>query len=193
MIRQPADLKPLFHNGAVPGQNDFADLIDSFVPRDALSDADLATLREMAAWWRTRPVVPPLAPPVIPPPPPPPPARPPAAPQPAGSVSDIVPADGAWSWLPVNAADGGCWVCTVAVTPFIGRAITGNAIAYVQDGTPFLVQNIKPAWLQPSLAVQFAWRVKDGSGDFWLAVRSSCPLGAGAMIDCTIVYQAPDA
>ncbi|WP_322044099.1 hypothetical protein [Paraburkholderia sp. J67] len=53
MIKKPEDLKSVFLNGAIPTQMDFADLIDSFVPKDELSDADLGALRELIAWWRS--------------------------------------------------------------------------------------------------------------------------------------------
>ncbi|TKC88720.1 hypothetical protein FAZ69_13285 [Trinickia terrae] len=54
MIKKPEDLKNVFVNGAIPTQMDFADLIDSFVPKDQLPDADLQALRELIGWWRSR-------------------------------------------------------------------------------------------------------------------------------------------
>jgi hypothetical protein len=54
MTKKPEDLKKVFVNGAIPTQTDFSDLIDSFVPKDQLSDSDLQALRELIAWWRNR-------------------------------------------------------------------------------------------------------------------------------------------
>ncbi|RDU97547.1 hypothetical protein [Trinickia dinghuensis] len=54
MIKKPEDIKKVFVNGARPTESDFADLIDSFVPRDSLPDDDLEALRQIIAWWRKR-------------------------------------------------------------------------------------------------------------------------------------------
>jgi hypothetical protein len=54
MIKTPQDLKNVFVDGAIPTQDDFVNLIDSFVPSDELPDADLQALRELIGWWRSR-------------------------------------------------------------------------------------------------------------------------------------------
>lgn len=54
MVKKPDDLKQAFADGAIPTGADFADLIDSFIPRDQLTEAELRTLREMIAAWRSR-------------------------------------------------------------------------------------------------------------------------------------------
>lgn len=52
MIKKPEDLKRMFVNGAIPTESDFADLIDSFVPKDMLPADDVDALRALIAWWR---------------------------------------------------------------------------------------------------------------------------------------------
>lgn len=54
MVKKPDDLKQAFADGAIPTGADFADLIDSFIPRDQLTETELRTLREMIAAWRSR-------------------------------------------------------------------------------------------------------------------------------------------
>jgi len=54
MLKKTADLKKAFSNGAIPTEADFSDLIDSFVPKDQLTDDELQTLRDIVAWWRNR-------------------------------------------------------------------------------------------------------------------------------------------
>jgi hypothetical protein len=54
MVKKPEELKKAFSNGAIPTEADFGDLIDSFIPRDLVTDAELQALREMLDWWRTQ-------------------------------------------------------------------------------------------------------------------------------------------
>jgi hypothetical protein len=216
MIKKPADLKLAFRNGALPDQEDFGNLIDSFVPRDAVGDADLAALREMAVWWRARAQdVPDPLPPAGPP------ARPsapvaPAAPDatpadPAGNstVPDtpavpgpsvvIVRADGNWTLLPLTAGQDGAWNCSAAtLRPRRGYTVIGNAIAFVTCARPHLVQNMVRDSVLPWNTLQFAWREEEGTGQYRLALRSrrafgADTTGADALIRCTIALQSTNA
>lgn len=219
MIKKPADLKLAFRNGALPDQGDFGDLIDSFLPRDAVSDTDLAALREMAAWWRARgqggalPPLPPLPPvPVpVPSPPVPPPVVPPstpggatpappapggdAVPAPAPTIV-VVPADGNWAMLPLTAGQDGTWACSaITLSPGPSYRVTGNAIAFVKGAQRHLVQNIVPESNLPWRTLQFAWRKEEGSDQYRLALRSRRAFGpdttgSDTKIRCTIALQA---
>jgi|SRR5471032_3223479 len=216
MIKKPAELKLKFRNGTLPDQDDFGDLIDSFLPREAISDQDLAALREMAVWWRSggpgtalpgAPTVPPIpgATPASSLP------VPDATPLPSqdGDASTPVPplslpasliaADGSWAHLPVTTAQPGTWLCSVVtVQPRPGYRVSGNAIAAVDARGKRLVQCMERDSLLPWRSLQFAWFPIDGSDRHYLALRARMGFGADstgadARILCTIQALDPHA
>ena len=160
MIKKPEDLKNVFVDGAIPNQDDFRDLIDSFIPKDLLSDEDLRSLPGLIAWWRTQTVLPVAGPstapqlapsaaaptPVVPSPTtavpasttPQPATTPiPTIPQPAAAdphapIVLSVAADGEWHALPISQATVGVWQCmATTLKARPGYRIINNTVAVV--------------------------------------------------------------
>jgi hypothetical protein len=206
MIKKPEDLKKVFANGAIPTQSDFADLIDSFVPKDQLSASDLQALRELITWWRSRSTANPdnaVSP-----------ASPSsafgavaqaisanasnpsaaasgntsaqaagtAAPPSTGATSAVVPADGNWHEIPVTSKTPGTWDCSAStVNARASYRITNHAVAVVGASLAarHLVQNVDRDSMIPWHTIQFKWLPESGSS-FALNVRARSAFGPDA-------------
>lgn len=180
MIRKTSDLKQAFATGAMPSGEDFADLIDSFVHTDRLSNEDLQSLREIIDAWR-KGKAPRPAPDVTPSPPPPSPRPPAPTPEPLppdASASLVVSADGQWHALPITDQTPARWLCSaVTCNARPGYRMQNDAIASSQDSGARLIQTVERDTFIPWRTLQFGWQAGAGTTR-QLNVRSRSDFGA---------------
>lgn len=209
MIKRPDELKKTFANGATPSGGDFADLIDSFVPRNELTSDEVRTLREIIAWWRSQNPAPspdsgsqaggqtsggqPDAGGDAPPPTPDPGPGPAPDPAPSGDTRRFtVPANGNWFTLPVTSDQPGHWRCLAnTLDPRPSFRVSNTATARVdQQGERHLRQDLDRDSFLPWHTIQFEWLPSSG-GLYQLALRTRCDFGVNTQgqptqIDCQL-------